>query len=440
MHSPPTLSTRVVTPTGRGHLLLESHPAGCFRSVELMRAEASAAEKPTAEQPGPLQPGPLQPTSEQPPARRPTALVIGSSAGYGLASTIAGLVRYGIDGVGIGFERPAGRRSATAGWYRTIATAAIARETGSDFCFHNADAFADATKTETLDLVAERFGGVDHLIYSVAAPQRTDPRNGVTYQSVLKPLGAAHTTKNLDFADDGAASLREVTVKPATEAETAATVRVMGGEDWSRWVTALAERGLLRDGFRTVALSYVGSPLTSAIYRAGTIGAAKADLEATARALTERLAAVGGRAFTSVNGAVVSQALTAIPGIPLYVCLLRGVLGERFPSPVEQSLDLWRHLTADRPEVDEAGRIRLDHWELAAPVQAAVAERWASITPGNLGELADVAWFRRQVRALYGFDIPGVDYAVPVETDLPWPIPAVPSMAALPSLGPSKRA
>ncbi|MEU9669086.1 trans-2-enoyl-CoA reductase family protein [Streptomyces bobili] len=404
MHPPLTQSKRVVDPTGRGYLLLESHPAGCFRSVELMRAEVPAPEKP--------------------PARRPTVLVIGSSAGYGLASTIAGLVRYGIDGVGIGLERPAGHRSATAGWYRTIATDAIARQLGSDFSFLNADAFADTTKTETLDLLAERFGGVDHLIYSVAAPRRTDPRSGSTYQSVLKPLGKPYSTRNLEFADDGAANLREVTVDPANEAETAATVRVMGGEDWSRWVTALAERGLLRDGFRTVALTYIGSPLTSAIYREGTIGAAKADLESTAGALTEQLAAVGGRAYTSVNGAAITQALTAIPGIPLYVGLLRGVLGDRFPTPVEQSLQLWNQLTAHRPEVDECGRIRLDRWELSEPVQAAVAERWQSITPETLTELADIPWFRAQFRSLYGFGVPGVDYTTPVETDLSWPNPS----------------
>ncbi|MFF8775297.1 enoyl-[acyl-carrier-protein] reductase FabV [Kitasatospora sp. NPDC015120] len=401
MHPPLSQSERVVAPTGRGYLLLDSHPAGCFRSVELMRSEVPAPEKPLA--------------------RRPTALVIGSSAGYGLASTIAGLVRYGIDGVGIGFERPAGHRSATAGWYRTLATDAIARELGANFSFRNADAFADTTKAETLGLLAERFGGVDYLIYSVAAPRRTDPRNGTTYQSVLKPLGAPHTTRNLEFADDGAAYVREVTVAPATEAETAATVRVMGGEDWSRWVTALAERGLLRNGFRTVALSYLGSPLTAAIYRGGTIGAAKADLESTAGALTEQLAGVGGRAYTSVNGAAVTQALTAIPGIPLYVSLLRGVLGDRFPSPVEQSLQLWDQLTADAPDLDESGRIRLDRWELSEPVQSAVADRWRSVTHDTVNELADPPWFRAQFRALYGFDVPGVDYAAPVETNLPWP-------------------
>ena len=406
MHSPLRQSVRVVNPTGRGYLLLESHPAGCARSVELMRAEVPAPEKQSA--------------------RRPTALVIGSSAGYGLATTIAGLVRYGIDGIGIGFERPAGRRSATAGWYRTIAASAIARELGADFSFRNADAFADSTKSDTLDLLAKRFGGVDYLIYSLAAPRRADPRAGVVYQSVLKPLGAPHTTRNLEFAEDGAAHLREVTVHPANEAETAATVRVMGGEDWARWVTALGERGLLRDGFRTVAFSYLGSPLNSAIYREGTIGAAKTDLESTAGALTGQLAVVGGRAYTSVNGAVVSQALTAIPGIALYVSLLRGVLGDRFPSPACQSLQLWEQLTADRPDLDESGRIRLDRWELSEPVQAAVAERWHSITPETVTELADVPWFRTQFRSLYGFDVPGVDYAAPVETDLPWPYSPTP--------------
>ncbi|MGP2438575.1 enoyl-[acyl-carrier-protein] reductase FabV [Streptomyces sp. JW3] len=398
------MSERVVSPTGHGYLLLDSHPAGCFRSVALTRAEV--------------------PVPERPPRRRPTALVIGASGGYGLAITIAGLMRYGIDGVGISLERPAGHRSATAGWYRTIATAAIARESGSDFSFRNADAFADTTKTETLDLLAKRFGGVDYLMYSVAAPRRTDPRSGVTHRSVIKPLGAPYSTWNLEFADDGAALLREAVLAPATSAETAATVRVMGGEDWSRWITALAGRGLLREGFRTVALSYIGSPLTSAIYRKGTIGAAKVDLENTANALNRRLAAVGGRAYTSVNGAAVSQALTGTPGIPLYAGLLRGVLGDRFPSPVQQSVQLWDQLTADRPDLDESGRIRLDRWELSEPVQAAVTERWRSLTPETVTELADVEWFRGQSRALYGFDVPGVRYDTPVETDLPWPEPS----------------
>ncbi|MCO8269677.1 enoyl-[acyl-carrier-protein] reductase FabV [Actinoplanes sp. TRM 88003] len=381
-----------MSPSGRGFLLIDAHPAGCFRTVADLREQLGETRTPE---------------------RRRTALVIGSSAGYGLAATVAGLARYGIEGVGIAFERPPGRRTATAGWYRTIATAALS----PSFTFLNADAFADTTKQQALDLIADRFGRLDHLIYSVAAPRR-----GPTYQSVIKPLGAEHTTRTLEFDRDGVAELREVTVTPATDDEAAATVKVMGGEDWSWWVAALQSRGLLHDGFTTVALSYIGSRLTSAIYRDGTIGAAKVDLENTAAALTKQLAAVGGRAFTSVNGAAVTQASTAIPGIALYVSLLRGVLGERMVSPLEQSVQLWDQLTGAAPlDLDPEGRIRLDRWELDPAVQAAVADRWSALTPANVDQLADIPWFRGQFRALYGFDIPGVDYTVPVETDQPWP-------------------
>jgi enoyl-[acyl-carrier protein] reductase/trans-2-enoyl-CoA reductase (NAD+) len=397
------MTERIVTPTGRGFLLLDSHPAGCERSVAAMRAQVPSGS--------PVSPG-----------SRPVALVIGSSAGYGLAATVAGLARHGINGVGIGFERAPGRRTATAGWYRSIATAALAQEAGSDFTFVNADAFADTTKDEVLGLLEKRFGGVDHLIYSVAAPRRVDPRSGETYQSVIKPRGEASTTKTLDFDSDGAATLREVSVAPATEDEVAETVKVMGGEDWARWVTALSERGLVRDGFRTVALSYIGSSLTSAIYRHGTIGAAKEDLEHTATALNERLAAAGGGALTSVNGAAVTQASTAIPGIALYVSILRAVLGERLQSPIEQSVRLWDQLTGATPyDLDEQGRLRLDRWELTDDVQAEVGRRWHAATAETIGELADIDWFRAQFRGLYGFDVPGVDYDRPVEPDLPWP-------------------
>jgi enoyl-[acyl-carrier protein] reductase/trans-2-enoyl-CoA reductase (NAD+) len=400
------MTERIVTPTGRGFLLLDSHPAGCAQSVAEMRAQVPAL-------------------AAGQPQRRPVALVIGSSAGYGLAATVAGLVRYGIQGVGIGFERAPGRRTATAGWYRTIATAQLAAEVGSDFTFVNADAFADTTKDEVLDLVAKRFGGLDVLIYSVAAPRRTDPRTGETYQSVIKPRGQASVTKTLEFDADGNASLREITVAPATESEVADTVRVMGGEDWARWITALSERGLVREGFRTVALSYIGSSLTSAIYREGTIGAAKEDLEQTAKTLLAQLAPAGGAAYTSVNGAAVTQASTAIPGIALYVSLLRAVLGDGLMSPVEQSVRLWDQLTGASPlDLDDEGRIRLDRWELTDEVQSEVGRRWQTATPETIESLADIAWFRSQFRALYGFDLPGVDYDRPVETDLPWPTAA----------------
>lgn len=389
------MTERVIKPVGRGFLFLDSHPAGC---AQLVRDMADQVERRTPE--------------------RRTALVIGSSSGYGLATTIAGLARYGIDGVGVSFEKAAtARRTATAGWYRTAETASLAAELGRSWSFVTADAFADTTKAEVLDLVAERLGGIDHLIYSVAAPRRVDPRTGETYQSAIKAIGAAHTTKSLAF-DGSDPVLQEVGIEVATDDEIAQTVKVMGGEDWARWVSALEERSLLRPGFNTVALTYIGSELTGPIYRQGSIGAAKADLEQTALTLSKE----GFQAMTSVNGAAVTQASSAIPGIGLYVSLLHKVLGDGLQSPIQQSIALWDQLTGEAPlDLDDEGRIRLDRWELADDVQSAVRAQWESATPDNIGEVADAAWFLAEVRRLYGFDVPSVDYDAETEVDVAWP-------------------
>jgi enoyl-[acyl-carrier protein] reductase/trans-2-enoyl-CoA reductase (NAD+) len=397
------MTTRIIEPRGRGFLLFDSHPVGCEQIVADMA-------------------GRVWPVSEPRDEKRPVALVIGSSSGYGVAATVAGICRAGVQGIGLCLEKPpTERRTASAGWYRTVATAALAAKAGSDFTFLNGDAFADATKDEVLGLIAERFGGVDYLIYSVAAPRRTDPLTGRTHQSVIQPLGSGHGTKTLDFSGD-APALKQIWIEPATEEEAADTVKVMGGEDWALWVEALNDRGLLRQGFTTVALTYIGSHLTSAIYRQGTIGAAKSHLEETAATLRDTLSAVGGRALTSVNGAAVTQASSAIPGIALYLSFLRAVLGEGLRSPLEQSVDLWDRLTGVKPlELDAQGRIRLDGWELDPAVQAAVTERWEAATSDNLTELADPHWFLDEVNRLYGFDVPGVDYTQQCEPDLPWP-------------------
>ncbi|MFJ3203841.1 enoyl-[acyl-carrier-protein] reductase FabV [Streptomyces sp. NPDC086989] len=404
------MNERVLTPRNRGFLFLDSHPAGCAQLVaDMWQACPDPAPAPAG---GPLGDGPV-------------ALVIGSSAGYGLAATLAGLKRAGIRGIGVCFEKaPTVRRTATAGWYRTAATADIARAAGRDLVLLNGDAFSDAMKGQVADLIEQRFGGrLDHLVYSVAAPRRTDPDTGSTYASVLKPIGGAHRTKTLVFDDEGVPEVREVETGPAEGDDVEQTVAVMGGADWERWIDHLAGRGLLADGFSTAALSYIGSPLTAAIYRQGTIGAAKAHLEAAARTLDERLAkTVGGRAVTSVNGAAVTQSSTAIPGIALYTGLLRGVLGDGLVPPVHQLADLWDQLTGAAPlALDDEGRVRLDTFELADEVQAAVAERWESATTRTIADLADLDWFRSEVRRLYGFSVPGIDYAAPVDTDVPWP-------------------
>ncbi|MEV6977295.1 enoyl-[acyl-carrier-protein] reductase FabV [Kitasatospora sp. NPDC093806] len=404
------MTERVLTPRNRGFLFLDSHPAGCRQLVADMWEAC---------------PAPASVPAEEPAGTGPVALVIGSSAGYGLAATLAGLKRAGIRGIAVSFEKaPTERRTATAGWYRTAATADLARGAGRDLVFLNGDAFSDAMKQQVADLIEERFGGrLDYLVYSVAAPRRTDPDTGAAYASVLKPIGRANRTKTLVFDDQGVPEVREVETAPAEGDDVEQTVAVMGGADWERWIDHLSGRGLLAEGFATVALSYIGSPLTAALYRQGTIGAAKAHLEATARTLDERLAkTVGGRAVTSVNGAAVTQSSTAIPGIALYTGLLRGVLGADLVPPIRQLATLWDQLTGAAPlALDEEGRIRLDTWELTEAVQSAVGERWAAVTTDTVAELADVEWFHAEVRRLYGFSAPGVDYTAPVATDVPWP-------------------
>ncbi|MEV7660124.1 enoyl-[acyl-carrier-protein] reductase FabV [Streptomyces anulatus] len=400
------MNERVLTPRNRGFLFLDSHPAGCAQLVADMWQACPAPDG-------------------VPEGDGPVALVIGSSAGYGLAATLAGLKRAGIRGIGVSFEKaPTVRRTATAGWYRTAATADIARTAGRDLVFLNGDAFSDEMKDQVADLIQQRFGGrLDYLIYSVAAPRRTDPATGTTYASVLKPIGQTNRTKTLVFDDEGVPEVREVETGPAEGDDVEQTVAVMGGADWERWIDHLAGRGLLADKFATAALSYIGSSLTAAIYRQGTIGAAKTHLEATARTLNERLdKTVGGRAVTSVNGAAVTQSSTAIPGIALYTGLLRGVLGDDLVPPIRQLAALWDQLTGAAPlALDDEGRIRLDTFEMTDHVQTAVAERWETATTATIADLADLDWFHAEVRRLYGFSVPGIDYTASVATDVPWP-------------------
>jgi enoyl-[acyl-carrier protein] reductase/trans-2-enoyl-CoA reductase (NAD+) len=398
------MTERILRPKGTQTLLLDSHPTGCARTVHSMIA---LTRQPTAA------------------ARQPVVLVIGSSAGYGLAATIVSLFTHRASCVGLGYERAAtDRRTASAGWYRTRALADAARAVGLRFEPVNGDGFHPDTKQAVLDRLRADFGPVDYLVYSVAAPRRTDPATGATYQSVIKPIGHQHHTKTLAFDDDGTPTVREMTVAAASDDEIAATVKVMGGQDWAAWVDALAAHDLLAPGFKTVALSYIGSDVTAAIYRNGTIGRAKDHLEATAARLDRELATRGG-ALISVNGAAVTQAATAIPGIGLYASLLRAVVGDAMQPPVRQAIRLWDHLlgatTAGAAELDPDGRLRLDDWELDDSVQAQLRDQWKQIDTANVAALADTGWFRAELRRLYGFDVPGVDYQASVEVDLPWP-------------------
>ncbi|TQF04746.1 enoyl-[acyl-carrier-protein] reductase FabV [Kitasatospora acidiphila] len=397
------MTTREIAPKGRGYLILNSHPTGCATTVERMW-ESIPARKPDG--------------------TAPTVLLLGASAGYGLAILLAGLRRHGIRGIGVAYEAPeTERRTASAGWYRTAAAAGLAAANGNDFEFVNADAFSADAKAEVLDRIATKLGPVDYLIYSLAAPRRTDPETGAVYHSVIKPLGQPYQAPSLEF-EDTTARVGTVSLAQADEEEHLATVKVMGGEDWEMWVEALAGRGLLADDFTTVALTYVGSELTAPVYRQGTIGAAKEHLERTAAALNDTVLADGaGRAYTVVAGAAVTQASTAIPSIALYTSLLRNVLGpEGWRTTADQAVDLWEQLSGARPlELDDKGRIRLDGWELDEGAQERVRKLWEDPAGVLTGDPSGPMWFYGQFRELYGWDVPGIGYAGPVETAVPWP-------------------
>ncbi|MFE9406633.1 enoyl-[acyl-carrier-protein] reductase FabV [Streptomyces sp. NPDC006530] len=396
------MSLRKIDPKQRGFLIVNSHPTGSAATVTRMWEEIPA--RPTGPGPGPV------------------VLLLGHSAGYGLATLLTGLRRHNIRGIGVAYEAPeTERRTAGAGWYRTAAAARLADEAGHDVVFVNTDAFSDKGKAEVLDLMRERFGKVDHLIYSLAAPRRTDPATGSVHHSVIKPLGRPYEAPSLDFSDH-VPQVTSIRLEPAIEEEKQATEQVMGGGDWHLWVQALADRDLLADGFTTAALTYIGSELTAPIYREGTIGAAKEHLERTGRDLNTGVLAGRGRAFTVVAGAAVTQASSAIPSIALYTAFLRTVLGEAFRTTAQQAQDLWDQLTGTTPLVtDNEGRIRLDGWELDPRVQEKVRDLWSDPHKGLARSAEGATWFLGRVRELYGWGVEGIDYSAPVETTVAWP-------------------
>jgi len=384
----------------RGFICLNAHPAGCAENI---RAQVEVARK------------------GAPGTGLGAALVIGASTGYGLSSLASTVFGYGADAVGVCLERPPqGDKTASAGWYNLAALGRLARDAGRDVAFVNGDAYTDALKAQTIDLLKKRGAKLDRVVYSLASPKRTDPKTGVTYSSVLKPLGAPFVSKSIGLGND---QVQSVELAPAIPADVEATRKVMGGEDWDLWMRALLEADLLAEGCRAVAYSYIGPELTYPIYREGTIGKAKEHLEQTARALTAELGArLGGAAYVSVNKALVTQASSAIPVVPLYISLLYKIMKAdgTHEGTAEQIARLFRdHLAPGRtPTLDDGGRIRIDDLEMAPDVQQAVTALWRDVTTETLFTLTDYAGFKQEFRSLFGFEIPGVDYTTPVETDI----------------------
>lgn len=388
----------IIKPKVRGFVCVTAHPTGCAAHIQEQIDYVKAK--------GPIQGGPKN------------VLVIGSSTGYGLASRIAATFGSGARTLGVFFERPSEEgRPATPGWYNTIAFSRAAQAAGIYAGNINGDAFSDEIKQQTLAAIKANMGPIDLVVYSLASPRRTHPKTGVVHKSCLKPLGAAYTNKTVD-TDKGIVS--EVTIEPANDAEAADTVAVMGGEDWEMWMNALADAKLLAPGATSMAYSYIGPVHTWPIYKDGTIGRAKIDLERAARAIDAQLKAHGnGRAFISVNKALVTQASSAIPVVPLYISILYKIMkaAGTHEGCIEQMQRLFatQLYNGNSPTFDREGRVRVDDWEMRPEIQAPISEIWPQVTTENLAQLTDIAGYRTEFLKLFGFGLPGVDYEAEVE-------------------------
>lgn len=391
----------IVKPKVRGFVCITAHPEGCIEHVNEQIAYVKSQK--------PLENGPKK------------SLIIGSSTGYGLASRIVAAFGSGADTLGIFFERPSSNgRPASAGWYNTVGFTQAAQAAGLYAGNINGDAFSPELKKEAIALIKEKLGPVDEVIYSLAAPRRTDPETGEVYKSVLKPVGDPFEAITVNTDKD---LVEPVRLEPATEEDVLATQKVMGGEDWKLWIEALDEAGLLAEGCKSVAYSYLGPEVTWPIYKKGTIGQAKQHLDATAIELNERMAQKGGLAVVSVNKAVVTQASSAIPVVPLYLSALIKIMTEKGIEEgcIEQIQRLYQdHLYSGKPlTLDEAKRIRVDDWELREDVQSAINELWPQLNSDTLKELTDYAAYQKEFLKLFGFEVEGVDYEADVEIERP---------------------
>lgn len=382
----------IIKPRIRGFICTTAHPKGCAAHVDEQIAAVKAR--------GPFANGPKR------------ALVLGASGGYGLASRIVNAFGAGAATLGVSFEKvPEGDRTATAGWYNNRAFEARARVAGLYAKTLDGDAFSDQMKAQVIERIKSDLGQIDLLVYSLASPVRQHPRTGVLYRSAIKPIGETYHVKTLNV-DRGV--VQEIDLEPATPDEIAATVAVMGGEDWEFWIEALQAAGVLAPGFKTLSYTYIGTDLTWPIYWHATLGKAKEDLDRAARAITKRLAALQGEARVAVLKFVVSQASSAIPVVPLYGSLLYRVMKDAgvHETTIEQIDRLYRtQVYSGKPQrLDEEQRIRMDDVELTVAIQGEVKRRWPIVSTENLATLGDLDGFRADFLKIFGFGFDGVDY------------------------------
>ncbi|QQT25942.1 enoyl-ACP reductase FabV [Sphingobacterium spiritivorum] len=383
----------IIQPRTRGFICLTSHPEGAAQNIKNQIEYVKSK--------GTITDGPKK------------VLVIGASTGFGIASRITAAFGSGAATIGVFFEKPATEgKPGTAGWYNSAAFENEAKEAGLYAKSINGDAFSDEIKKEVIDLIKRDLGQVDLVVYSLASPRRTNPKNGVSYASVLKPISQPFTDKTVDF-HTGVVS--DISIQPIeNEEDIANTVAVMGGEDWKFWIEDLKAAGVLAEGVKTVAYSYIGPKLTYPIYRNGTIGKAKDDLEATVPVINDLLKDLHGISYVSVNKALVTQSSSAIPVVPLYISLLYKVMKEKgiHEGTIEQIQRLFAerlYLDSTIP-TDDKGRIRIDDLEMREDVQEEVAKLWDQVTTENLSDISDIKGYRDEFFNLFGFNVDGIDY------------------------------
>jgi enoyl-[acyl-carrier protein] reductase / trans-2-enoyl-CoA reductase (NAD+) len=389
----------IIEPIIRRNICINAHPLGCAAQVQSQikyvtnRGKIDSPKK---------------------------VLVIGASNGYGLAARIVSAFASNAATIGVGFEKPGtARRTGTAGWYNIEAFRQEAEKAGLPAWNFNGDAFSDETKSKIINIIKENLSTIDFLVYSIAAPRRIDPATGDIYSSVIKPIGKPFTANSVNFLSG---VISEVSAEPATTEEIVHTVKVMGGEDWMLWIEKLLNESLLAEGFKTIAFSYIGSDHTRSLYRDGTIGAAKKDLEQKAEYINDMLTAINGKALISVNKALITRASAVIPAVPLYTALLYRVMKDKklHEGCIQQMYRLYHDFlfSGHPPTVDDRGRIRIDDWEMRPDVQRQVAALWQKIDPENIEELADIRGLKEEFLRHHGFGMPGIDYSQDVRPDI----------------------
>lgn len=391
----------IIKPKVRGFVCVTSHPTGCAahvqEQIDYVKSQGKIADGPK------------------------NVLIIGSSTGYGLASRISAAFGCGSNTLGIFFERESMKgRTATAGWYNSIAFEKQAKAAGLFAKSLNGDAFSNEIKEQALEIIKNDMGGkIDLVIYSLASPRRTDPNTGEIYKSALAPIGRDYSNKYLDTDKK---TIQNATLSAATDEDINNTVKVMGGEDWEIWINALLDQDLLADGCQTVAYDYIGPQVTWPIYRDGTIGQAKLDLRRAKAALNAKLEKINGIAHVSVNKAVVTQASSAIPGVNLYVTVLFKVMKEQggHEGCVEQIYRLLKDRLYNGGEtpLDDLGLIRMDDLEMLSKIQDSITATWPKIETDTIDTHCDFDGYQKEFLKLFGFGVAGVDYEEDVEVEI----------------------